>query len=187
MGRPVGVVQVVVVQDLESVVAMMPPTVDDLYREHFADARGLAYALTGSAELAEDLAQDAFLRVAGRLRQLRDPQAFRAYLLRSVVNGVRSHGRHVQVVRRHDERTLAAAARPTPDEAEIATGRFVIWDALLQLSDKQRTAIVCRYYLDMSERETARTLRCPVGTVKSTVARGLEQLRTLLETDGEDD
>lgn len=166
---------------------MMHPTIDELYRTHFTDARGLAYALTGNVELAEDLAQDAFLRVAGRVRQLRDPQAFRAYLLRSVVNGVRSHGRHAQVVRRHHERTASAATQALVDETESVTGRFVIWDALLQLSDKQRTAIVCRYYLDMSERETARALRCPVGTVKSTVARGLERLRELLGTDINDD
>ena len=185
--RPEWVVQVVEVQSSGAIVAMMHPTIDELYRDHFGDARGLAYALTGSAELAEDLAQDAFLRVAGRVRQLRDPQAFRAYLLRSVVNGVRSHGRHQQVVRRHDVRMAAAAGRAVADEAEAATGRFVIWDALLQLTEKQRTAIVCRYYLDMSERETARALRCPVGTVKSTVARGLEQLRELLGTDIDDD
>jgi RNA polymerase sigma factor (sigma-70 family) len=52
-----------------------------------------------------------------------------------------------------------------------------MWQALLRLPERQRIAVVLRYYEDLSEAETADAMRCPVGTVKSLVARGIERLR----------
>src|SRR4051794_1566428 len=75
--------------------------VEALYREHVPGARRLAYLLTGNRELAEDLVHDAFIRAAGRLRQIREPEAFGAYLRRAVVNAVRSHYRHQAVADRY--------------------------------------------------------------------------------------
>ena len=57
----------------------------DLYVRHLASARRLAYLVTGDRGLAEDLVQDAFLRMFGRFQDLRDPGAFEAYLRRTVV------------------------------------------------------------------------------------------------------
>jgi len=51
---------------------------------------------------------------------------------------------------------------------------------LLALSERQRAAVVLRFYLDLSERQTADALRCRPGTVRSLVARGMQQLRTTI-------
>ena len=72
----------------------------DLYVAHAPEAVRLAFLLTGDAGLAEDLVQDAFARLVGRLRHLRDPTAFGAYLRRTVVNLATSHFRHRRVERR---------------------------------------------------------------------------------------
>jgi RNA polymerase sigma-70 factor (sigma-E family) len=165
--------------------------VESLYREHVPGARRLAYLLTGNRELAEDLVHDAFIRVAGRLRQIREPEAFGAYLRRAVVNAVRSHYRHQAVADRYVARagSLAAFDAYRDPDSEL---RDVLWTALQTLPERQREAIVCRFYLDMSERDTANVLGCPAGTVKSSVSRGLDALRAALgdsldESDNGDD
>src|SRR5439155_3860563 len=68
-----------------------------LYRQHAAGAVRLAFLLTGDRGLAEDLVHDAFVRLAGRFRDLRNPDAFEWYLRRTVVNLARSHFRHARV------------------------------------------------------------------------------------------
>jgi RNA polymerase sigma-70 factor (sigma-E family) len=153
--------------------------IEALYREHVPGARRLGYLLTGNRELAEDLVHDAFIRVAGRLRQIREPEAFGAYLRRAVVNAVRSHYRHQAVADRYVAREISLAARETYRDPDGEL-RDILWDALQQLPERQREAIVCRFYLDMSERDTATVLECPAGTVKSSVSRGLDTLRRAL-------
>jgi RNA polymerase sigma-70 factor (sigma-E family) len=144
----------------------------ELYAAHAPDAARLAYLLTGDPVLAEDLVHEAFVRLFGRFRDLRDPGAFRAYLRTTVVNLTRSHFRRRRVERSYLERERGrpepAADAPEPDET---------WEALQRLRPRQRAAIVLRFYEDLSEAQTADILRCPVGTVKSLVSRGLEQLR----------
>src|SRR2546430_17547386 len=72
----------------------------ELYVRHADDAIRLAYLLTGDRALAEDLVQDAFVRLAGRLAHLPDPGAFEAYLRRTVANLRNSHFRRRKVERR---------------------------------------------------------------------------------------
>ena len=64
-----------------------------LYERHADDAVGLAYLLTGDRALAEDLMQEAFVRIAARFRHIRDPAAFGTYLRRTVINLANSHFR----------------------------------------------------------------------------------------------
>jgi RNA polymerase sigma-70 factor (sigma-E family) len=161
----------------------------DLYRAESAHIVNLAYLLTGQRQLAEDLAQEAFVRVAGRLRDV-DPDAFGAYLRRTVVNLVRSHFRHARVQRRYADRIEAEAEQRRQTEELSATGadsetREHVWAALQALPARQREAIVCRFYLDMSEEQTADALRVAVGTVKSATSRGLHTLRAALEHEQE--
>ena len=151
---------------------------EELYRLHAADAVRLAYLLSGSRQLAEDLVQEAFLRLFGRFRDLRDPAAFEWYLRRTVVNLVHSHFRRVRVERRYLEGRRGE--RADDQESPDAAGRDELWRALLTLPDRQRTAIVLRYYEDLSERQTAEIMACPVGTVKSLVSRGMDHLREIV-------
>lgn len=152
--------------------------IGELYLRHADAAVRLAYLLTGDAALAEDLVQDAFVRVAGRLARLRDPGAFDAYLRRTVVNLARSHLRRRKVERLYLQRARSEA-RP---EASALTGssledREPLWSALTRLSERQRSAIVLRFYEDLSEDQVADILKCRPGTVKSLVSRGLQAMR----------
>ena len=149
----------------------------ELYRRHAGDAARLAYLVTGDRALAEDLAHEAFIRMFGRFRDLRNPDAFEFYLRRTIVNLARSHFRHRKVERAYLEgrgkSDLPAEARPAPDLG----ARQELWSALQSLPERQRTAIVLRFYEDLSEARTAEVMGCPVGTVKSLVSRGLDRLR----------
>lgn len=146
-----------------------------LYRRHVPAAVALCRVLVHDEHLARDLAHDAFVRVAGRLRTLRDPDAFNAYLRRAVINAVASHARHVAAEQR-------AIARLDPTEPVAAgpmdgSDRAAMTRALSLLPPRQRLAVVCRFYLDWSEAQTAESMQCSVGTVKSLTSRGLAALR----------
>ena len=146
----------------------------ELYRRHAGDAARLAYLVTGDRALAEDIVQEAFVRLYGRFRDLRNPDAFDAYLRRTVVNLARTHFRHRKVERKHEAQLAEEpAASEPPDLGE----RDELWTVLQSLPERQRTAIVLRFYEDLSEVSTAEVMGCPVGTVKSLVSRGLARLR----------
>jgi RNA polymerase sigma-70 factor (sigma-E family) len=151
---------------------------DELYRRHAGGAVRLAYLLLQDPALAEDIVQDAFVKVAGRLIHIRDPGAFDAYLRRTVVNLSRSYVRRRMVERAFLKRETATAERGT---AHMPTSSFedreVLWRALGRLPERQRVAIVLRFYEDLTEVQVADILRCRPGTVKSRVSRGLEALR----------
>lgn len=151
---------------------------DELYRRHAGGAVRLAYLLLQDRTLAEDIVQDAFVKVAGRLIHLRDPGAFDAYLRRTVVNLSRSHVRRRMVERAFLKRETAAAERESARwPTSSFEGREVLWGALGRLPERQRVAIVLRFYEDLPEAQVADILRCRPGTVKSRVSRGLEALR----------
>jgi len=149
----------------------------DTYRAHYAGLVRLAAFLVGSREEAEEVVQDAYVKVHGALRRVEDPEA---YLRTTVVNLSRSRLRR---------RSVAAAHRPEPlpDAASAEAGalehvqRAVVVAALRRLPRRQREAVVLRYYADLSEAQTAAAMGCAVGSVKSHTARGLAALRPLLE------
>ncbi|MCB0978105.1 MAG: SigE family RNA polymerase sigma factor [Acidimicrobiales bacterium] len=142
---------------------------DDLYRTEVAGLVRTATLIVGSRPVAEDLVQDAFVRVHAKWDRIDNPPA---YARRAVVNACRSHLRRRAVERRHLG-TLSV------EVAELEARELL--DALAQLPSKQRAAIVLRFYSGLSERETADALDCPTGTVGSLVHRGLATLRTRIE------
>src|SRR5438034_10580553 len=89
----------------------------ELYVRYADDAVRLAYLITGDRALAEDLVQDAFVRLAGRLLHLRGIGGFEAYLRRTVVNLANSHFRRRKVERRYQERE-ASMLRPTRQDPD---------------------------------------------------------------------
>jgi RNA polymerase sigma-70 factor (sigma-E family) len=149
----------------------------DLYRLHAEEATRLAYLITGDRALAEDLVQDAFVKLAGRLFHLRDAGGFEAYLRRTVVNLANSHFRRRKVERRYAE---GQATLPPPTQEPDIPTRQTARAALLGLPVRQRTAIVLRFYVDLSEAQTADLMGCRKGTVKSLVSQGLAKLRPLM-------
>ncbi len=153
----------------------------ELYARHAPAAGRLAYVLTGDRVEAEDLVQEAFVRVVGRFRHLRVPDAFDAYLRRTMVN---LHASRLR--RRRVERTYLEGQRNRPAPADHMPDvgiREELWRALQRLPARQRAAVVLRYYEDLSEQGTAEVLRCSVAAVKSLVARGMETLRREIRGD----
>ncbi len=147
----------------------------DLYERSGPGAVRLAFLLTGDQAIAEDIAQDAFVRVVGHLGHLRDPGAFDAYLRRTVVNLGKNHFRRRAVERRFLAR--ATAPEPVPGPERTMVDRRIVVDALARLPQRQRAAIVLRYYEDLPEDAIASILRCRPATVRSVVARGVQTLR----------
>lgn len=150
----------------------------ELYERNGPQALRLAYLITSDADLAQDIAQEAFIRVAGRFAHLRSPDAFDAYLRRTVVNLCNSHFRHQRVVRAALEREAGLAAR-TVDDPDVGL-RDELRAALHHLPARQRTALVLHYYEDLSEEQLADAMRCSVSAARSLVSRGKQTLRTLI-------
>ena len=147
---------------------------EELYAEHAAGAGRLAYFLVGDRSQAEDLVQEAFVKVFGRWGNLREPQAFAGYLNRTIVN--LSHKAHR---RRATERRYLSAQRPTeaaPPERDPGSVDEM-WRLLQTLPHRQRVAIVLRFYEDMTEHQAAATMGCSPSAVGSLVSRALRTLR----------
>ncbi len=155
-------------------------SLEELYRRHADDALALAFLLTGDRALAEDLVQDAFVRVLGRFHDLRSRDAFWWYLRRTIVNLAHSHFRRRRVERAWMERQRPETTAPAGPDVEE---RDRLLAALMTLRPEQRTAVVLRYFEDLSEADTAEALGRPVGTVKSMVSRGMDHLRKELAED----
>ena len=132
------------------------PRLEELYVRHAPAALRLAYFLTGDPEAARDLVQDAFVRMAGRFRHLRQPDAFDAYLRRTIVNLHASGLRRLRAERSSLARE-AALTVPVAHEDDDHGARDEMWHAILSLPPRQRAAIVLRYYEDLSESAVRRS------------------------------
>jgi RNA polymerase sigma factor (sigma-70 family) len=148
---------------------------DRLYAQHSPVALQVAYLLTGDLATAEDLTQEAFVKLLSRYGHLRKPESFRSYLLRTVVNlaknGYRSKARG----------TPETVAQFRVDPVVAIAQRDELVRALSQLPLRQQTAVVLRYCVDLSEQQTADAMGTSVKAVKSLVGRGLTRLRELGE------
>jgi RNA polymerase sigma-70 factor (sigma-E family) len=153
---------------------------EEIYVRNAAGALRLAYFLTGDRELAEDLTQEAFVRVAGRFRHLREPDDLPAYLRRTIVNLFTSHLRRKRLERNWLRNQQAQQATSTQDDIAI---RDDLWQAMTLLPERQRAALVLRYYEDLSEGEAAQIMRCSVGALNQLVVRAKNALRQEMQGD----
>ena len=161
-----------------------PDALEQLFRDRWVEMVRLARLLTGSTAGAEDLVQDAFVRLYVRWGGLRRIDRPGAYLRTAVLNGCRSQLRHRRVSDRHEARRTVLAPTATPESEALASAehdRMV--GALRSLSGRQREALVLRYYLDLPEAEIAATMGVSPGSVKTHLHRGLAALAQLLEED----
>jgi RNA polymerase sigma factor (sigma-70 family) len=157
---------------------------DALFDRNYERAVRLAFlAGAGSETVAGDIAADALARVWLKWRA-RKVDEFWPYLRVAVINGVRSAARHNRVAERHEQ---TRTATPVPSAADaVIVERDAVARALAQLPLRQRTALVLRYFEDLTHEECAEVMRCTVGTAKSTTARALVALRAVLEGQGND-
>jgi RNA polymerase sigma-70 factor (sigma-E family) len=139
----------------------------------------LAYGLTGDQGHAEDVAQAAFTRAYvswPRVRRSGDPEA---YVRQIVVNQNRDRFRKHRVAERltgspPESAFVQVAATDATREYDE---RAALIAALQRLGPRQRAVVVLRYWMDLTELETAAALNCSVGTVKSQASRALATLR----------
>ncbi len=147
----------------------------DLFDRHWLPVWRAAFALSGSHQLAEDCAQDAFMRAFARLGDYHGP-SFRAWVVRIAVNlSLDARRRDRRFVELADETIDDAAIMPVPDAA--------LERALAELPADRRAIVVLRFWLGYSPPEVAELLGLPIGTVHSRLSRALTQLRGQLEVE----
>ncbi len=137
----------------------------------------LGRLLTGSVAVAEEVVQESFIKVFEKRASVDNPVA---YLRTTVVNGCHSRTR-----RRNTEASKLAilGTRSEVEQPPMPVETAEIWETLNSLTQRQRTAIVLRFYNDLTTDETAKAMGVRPGTVKSLVHRGLEQLRKEIHRD----
>ena len=142
---------------------------------------GAAYLMVGDhhlAELAEDLVQEALTKTYVAWPRIRDTSKAEAYARRAVTTTAISWWRRGSWHERPSQRHPDDIGRD--DMAEDITRRDLVWTELQALPIKQRSAIVLRFYEDLSVADTAYALGCSEGSVKSQVSRGLARLKQTL-------
>ncbi|MCV2394908.1 sigma-70 family RNA polymerase sigma factor [Actinotalea sp. M2MS4P-6] len=150
----------------------------ELARERGRDLVAYAYLFTGDHASAQDLVQDAFVKVFGRLRAGFTPDTAEAYVRRAIatlyVDGFRRQRRWAE--RKH----LVAGAEQVPGSAAEVVDRVTVHRALAGLSGQERACVVLRFYRDLTVPEIAAELRLAEGTVKRYLSNAMHKLEGLL-------
>jgi RNA polymerase sigma factor (sigma-70 family) len=154
-------------------------SVEEAYRAARPRLIQLAVLLVDDQGTAEDVVQDVFARI--QRRGYPQVDSIDAYLTTAVLNTARSLLRRRGVAARGLlQLGSRARLRHEPDPAELSAEQARVWQAITRLPTRQRQVVVCRYYLDLSERATADSLGVSAGTVKTCAARALKTLATSL-------
>ena len=154
----------------------------ELYAMHYPALVRLAAMLVRDTPTAEEVVQDAFIAMHDGWSRLRDTERALAYMRQAVVNRSRSVLRHRMVVEKNQQ-------KPPPDMPSAEHGALALLErsavvaALRGLPERQREAIVLRFYADLSEAEIAAAMGISRGAVKSHTSRGMAALRAALEHD----
>jgi len=166
-------------ESVQTAQAAADDMVTTLYTEQYRSLVRLALLLVHDVQTAEEVVQDAFVAMHTGWRRLRDTEKALAYLRQAVVNRSRSVLRHRTVIDKN-------APKPAPDEPSAEHGAMALLErtaviaALRELPERQREALVLRYYGDLSEAQIAAAMGISKGAVKSHTARGMSALRTTL-------
>jgi RNA polymerase sigma-70 factor (sigma-E family) len=142
------------------------------YEEHYVSLLRLCTLLAGDRDMAEDIVQDAFVKLSPRIAEV-SPEQLRPYLRKTVVNVWRNRLRKLIRERRASARSVATSI----GDATSPEDRTALRLAVLRLPQRQRACLVLRYYEDLSERDVASLLGCSIGTVKSQTSHALARLR----------
>jgi RNA polymerase sigma-70 factor (sigma-E family) len=151
-----------------------------LYEERHAELVRFATFITGDADAAQDVSQEAFMRVYDAWDRLEDPDRAVAYLRATVVNLSRGRHRHQLVAQRNQPPRLVAVPS-AEDDAIGRVGRNAVLAAVSALPSRQRACVVMRHWLRMTESEIAATLDLSIGSVRTHNKRGVQTLQRKLE------
>ena len=149
-----------------------------------------AYLITGDASEAEEATQEAFVKAYRALGRFRSGAPFRPWLLAIVANEARNQrraaARRAGLFLRVAREGAPGSSLSSPEAAVLASERR---DELLEglggLREEARLVIACRYFLGLSEEETAAALGCARGTVKSRLSRAIKSLRVEIAKEGD--
>ena len=142
---------------------------ESLYRERYEPSVRLAHLLVGDRQRAEELTQDAFVRLLPKLGSADNPGGYLRVIL---VNLCRDHRRRQAMIGRHPHEPPSHAPPPG-----IPATSSAVWLALQELPERQREALSLRFYADLPDHEIARLLDVRPATVRSLIHRGLAALR----------
>jgi RNA polymerase sigma-70 factor (ECF subfamily) len=145
-----------------------------------------AAVLWGAGAEADDVVQEAFVKAFRAMPRFRAGQEFRPWLLRIVINETRNLHRGRSRREQREQRWWDDRTVTSPDTEAVvltAVSAETLAGAVDRLPEPLRAVVVCRYLLELSEAETAASLRVPRGTVKSRLSRALARLRTEVNDD----
>jgi RNA polymerase sigma-70 factor (sigma-E family) len=140
-----------------------------------------AFLLCGDHSVAQDLAQEALANLCRAWPRAHRADSVDAYARRTLINAYLRHQR--KLGRDRAAHQALANQNRSPETSENTELRLYLLAALDQLAARSRAVLVLRYWDDLSVQETATTLGCSVGTVKSQTSRALSRLRELLDGD----
>lgn len=152
------------------------PTIAELIERHSALLYRYAYRLSGSAADAEDLTQQAYLVAQQKLHQLREASAAKSWLC-TILRNEYLRGCH----QRPAELRLDQVREPLERDDESVVDEEALQQALQELTEEYRSAVVLYYFHELSYQEVAQALQIPLGTVMSRLSRGRSQLKSQLE------
>ena len=156
--------------------------VSAMYRAHAVDLVRLARLFTDDRAGAEDIVQEAFIRLFHAADRIEDPAKSAAYLRSIVLNLARDQNRRGLMSLRHQDALVDRRTPEIPDEHVARTeSQAQVLEALNELSGRQRACLVLRFYMELSEREIAETLDISPNSVKTHCRRGMEALAERLE------
>ena len=154
--------------------------VTELYGAHYRSLVRLTVLLVHDTATAEEVVQDAFAAMHVGMYRLRDNGEALSYLRETVVNRSRRVKRHRVVADRNAPKS--ASGMPSADHGALALlERSAVVAALRKLPDRQREAVVLRYYGELSEAETAAAMGITPGAVRGHTSRAMAALRSVLE------
>jgi RNA polymerase sigma factor (sigma-70 family) len=158
----------------------------ELVRAHQGIAFRTAFLIARDPSDAEEAAQDGFVKAYRALGRFRRGAPFRPWLLQIVANEARnrrrSAGRRANLALRLADEVRPGDAVPSPEAALLSDERRAeLLAAVERLREEERLVVSCRFFLGLSEDETAQTLGLKLGTVKSRTSRALAQLREEVE------
>ncbi len=155
---------------------------------HYLKAARAVFMIVGGLEVAEDIVQNAFVRIIDKISQFDVNKPFEPWFLKSVVNdAIKASTRKKSIVRldASDEKDGSIdLSDPTPLPEELVESqetRQAVWSAIEKLPPKQRAAIILRYYLGMSEDEMVEKLHGPTGTIKWWLHAAKQHMKRLLQ------
>lgn len=153
-----------------------PDAVGELFRRHWPNVWRAAYAVCGRRELANDVAQEAFVRGIGALKTFDESRPLRPWLARIAVNAA------IDELRRENRLTPCETTGAPTDEVDWPGGDEIV-RAVARLALEKRLIVALHYWLDYETPEIADLLAVPLGTVASRLSRALSELRIDLEAE----